>query len=340
MSNLHKAAISAAAMLCILGGAAQAADNRLTLVLGGEAYDGPPKFEVSFNGTVIGKAAVDTAIDTDNDGRFADTADKASHVQSFQFDIPDDVFSPGAEVRVRLTNEAFGGEGSNRDRNLFLASVAVNGRAVTLSGLTTSDANGIAPNETLGEFLVLLDGNQQGVSKAPRGGWPQAGGAIEPAKFVAERLPVSGLQELRVPAVVEAKADVETATGAIAAEPIDVALVNQEPEGSCQIDDLYNVIGFNENSNDLTPRLMKRLDQIATAIGKQKCTALITGYSSTQGDYATNALFSVERAQNVLRYLRQQGVQFAEATATGVGETTQFGSELNANRRVVITIRP
>lgn len=337
MSNMHKAAISAAAVLCMLGGAAQAANNTLTLVLGGEAYDGPPKFEVSFNGTVIGKAAVDTAIDTDNDGRFADTADKASHVQSFQFDIPDDVFSSGAEVRVRLTNEAFGGEGSNRDRNLFLASVAVNGRAVTLSGLTTNDANGIAPNETLGEFLVLVDGNQQGISKAPRGGWPEADGAIAPAKFVAERLPVSGLQELRAPAVVEAKARVDASAGG---ETMDVALLDQDPEGSCQIDDLYNVIGFNENSNDLTPRLMKRLDQIATAIGKQKCTALITGYSSTQGDYATNALFSVERAQNVLRYLREQGVQFAEATATGVGETTQFGDELNANRRVVITVRP
>jgi outer membrane protein OmpA-like peptidoglycan-associated protein len=332
MSNLHKAAIGAAAGLFMCSGAAMAADNVLTLVMGGEAYDGPPKFEVSFNGTVIGKASVDTAIDTDNDGRFADAADKASHVQSFEFPIPDDVFSPGAEVRVRLTNEAFGGEGSNRDRNLFLASVAVNGRAVTLSGLTTADADGIAPNETMGEFLVLLDGNQQGISKAPRGGWPSADTRIAPAKYVAERLPVSGLQELRVPAVIEAKAEVE--------EPMQVALANQDPEGSCQIDDLYNVIGFNENSNDLTPRLMKRLDQIAAAIGPQKCTALITGYSSTQGDYATNALFSVERAQNVLRYLRERGVQFAEATATGVGETTQFGEELNANRRVVITIRP
>jgi len=67
---------------------------------------------------------------------------------------------------------------------------------------------------------------------------------------------------------------------------------------------------------------------------------MITGYSSTQGDYATNALFSVERAQNVLRYLRAQGVKFAEVNATGVGETTQFGDDLNANRRVVITIRP
>lgn len=338
MSNLLSAAAGAVIMLCPLAGASHAADNTLTLVMGGEAYDGPPKFEVSFDGTTIGKAAVDTAIDTDNDGRFADTSDKASHVQSFDFLIPDDVFTSGGEVRVRLTNEAFGGEGSNRDRNLFLASVTVNGRAVTLSGLTTSDASGIAPNETLGEFLLLLDGNVEGVSKAPRGGWPDGAEGVAPAKFLAERLPVSGLQELRVPEMVAARAEIDVDTE----ESMSVALADQDPEGnaSCQIDDLFNVIGFNENSNDLTPRLMKRLDQIVVAIGPQKCRALVTGYSSTQGDYATNALFSVERAQNVLRYLRQQGVQFAEATATGFGETTQFGQELNANRRVVITVRP
>ena len=335
MSMLRNAAIGAALLGCVLPGAVMAADNVLTLVIGGEAYDGPPKFEVSFDGHLIGKGAVESAIDTGNDGRFADANDKAAYVQSFEFRIPDDVFAPGAEVRVRLTNEAFGGEGSNRDRNLFLASIAVNGRAVTLSGLSTADVNGIAPSETLGEFLVLLDGNQQAVSKAPRGGWPEAGASIAPAKFVAERLPVSGLIDLKVPKVLDDGVQRDAST-----EPLSVALLDQNPESSCQIDDLYNVIGFNENSNDLTDRLKKRLDQIAAAIGRQECTAMITGYSSTQGDYATNALFSVERAQNVLRYLREQGVKFAEVNAVGVGETTQFGEELNANRRVVITIRP
>lgn len=334
MSMLRNAAIGAALISCVLPAAGMAADNVLTLVIGGEAYDGPPRFEVSFDGQVIGKGAIESAIDTGNDGRFADAADKAAHVQSFEFRIPDDVFTAAAQVKVRLTNEAYGGEGSNRDRNLFLASVAVNGRAVTLSGLSTIDLNGIAPSETLGEFLVLLDGNHQAVSNAPRGGWPEAGASIAPAKFVSERLPVSGLLDLKSPTV-EAKPGLNAST-----EPMAVALAGQEMQSNCQIDDLYNVVGFNENSNDLTDRLKKRLDQIAAAIGSQECTAMITGYSSTQGDYATNALFSVERAQNVLRYLRAQGVKFAEVNATGVGETTQFGDDLNANRRVVITIRP
>jgi outer membrane protein OmpA-like peptidoglycan-associated protein len=331
MSNIRRAAISAAALLCLLPGAAFAADSILTLVVGGEAYDGPPKFEVSFDGKVIGEREIDAAIDTGTVGRFADAADKARYVQSFNFAIPATLFKPRAEVRVRLTNEAFGGEGSNRDRNLFLASVSVNGRAVTLSGLTTATADGTAPNETLGEFLVLIDGTEEGVSAAPKGGWPSLAPVTTPAAIVADLAPVPGIATVKTPVTVSMKTEVE---------PTEVAVVDQDPEGKCQTEELFNVVGFNENSNDLTPRLMERLDQIAAAIGTQKCTAIFTGYSSTQGSYATNALFSVERAQNALRYLQEQGVKFAEVSATGVGETTQFGERLNDNRRVVISIRP
>ena len=108
----------------------------------------------------------------------------------------------------------------------------------------------------------------------------------------------------------------------------------------CALDQIYNVIGFNENSNDLTPKLEARLDQIIEDIGNEKCRILVTGYSSTQGSHATNALFAVERAQNVLAYLRQNGLQFEKATAAGGGATTQFGDNFAANRRVVITVTP
>ena len=37
-----------------------------------------------------------------------------------------------------LINEAYGGDGSNRDRNLYLAAIVVNGGAVTVSGLVTA----------------------------------------------------------------------------------------------------------------------------------------------------------------------------------------------------------
>ena len=105
---------------------AQAADSTLVLVMGGEAYDGPPKFEVDFAGKVIGEGTVAAAIDTAEAGRFADQKDKTPYVQSFTFEIPEEAFKPDGPVTIKFLNEAYGGEGSNRDRNLFLASVTLN----------------------------------------------------------------------------------------------------------------------------------------------------------------------------------------------------------------------
>jgi outer membrane protein OmpA-like peptidoglycan-associated protein len=99
------------------------------------------------------------------------------------------------------------------------------------------------------------------------------------------------------------------------------------------------VIGFNQNSNDLTTSLKTRLDQIADDIGDRKCYAQVVGYSSHEGGLASNALFAVERAQNALRYLEARGVSFARVTATGAGATDQFGPPAS-NRRVVIVVTP
>lgn len=342
------AAAMAAGVLCMATGA-MGQTSRLHLIIGGEAYDGPPKFEVSFNGEVLGEGVVSSAIDTVTAGRFADAADKTPYVQSFEFVIPDYLFKPDGEVRVRLTNEAFGGEGSDHDRNLYVAAVTINGGAVTVSGLVTATRDGFTPNELSGEFLVLEDGSEEGVSPAPRGGWPTpppviaevAQARLMPEDDAGNRLmPVPGIAEIAAPAtgISEAAATVEGEP-----EPIETASLDPDPEATsagCGLDQIYNVIGFNENSNDLTPRLMKRLDQIIGDIGEEKCRVQVTGYSSTQGSHATNALFAVERAQNVLAYLKANGLRFEKVTAAGGGATTQFGDEFAANRRVVITVTP
>ena len=90
----------------------------------------------------------------------------------------------------------------------------------------------------------------------------------------------------------------------------------------------------------LTARLRDRLDDILMDIGPNECVVQVVGYSSTHGNHATNALFAVERAQNVLAYLRANGLKAAKATATGAGATEQFGPEPSKNRRVVITVGP
>lgn len=347
MSTLKTAVLAAAFALCAVPGAF-AAGSSLQLIIGGEAYDGPPKFEVTFDGKVLGEGAVNAAIDTATAGRFADAADKTPYVQSFDFDIPEDIFKPGGEVRVRLVNEAYGGDGSNRDRNLYLAAVAVNGRAVTVSGLSTQGTTANTENELLGEFLVLKDGNVEGVSRAPTGGWPLPDATIAAAQPAAEAVTTEVAAVAEEPAAVKAPVAVTALKLPEAADsdkPLETAsLASKEPQpattASCNRDELYNVVGFNENSNDLTPRLMERLDQIVADIGEQKCKVLVTGYSSRAGNHATNALFAIERAQNVLVYLKQAGLKFEKVSATGAGATEQFGDTFYANRRVVISVAP
>lgn len=353
MSIVRPAAL-AAILLCAVSTGAFAASSRLHLIIGGEAYDGPPKFEVSFDGKPLGGGVVSDAIDTASAGRFADAADKTPYVQSFDFEIPENLFKPGGEVRVRLINEAYGGDGSNHDRNLYLAAVALNGRAVTVSGLHTRGTRADTQNELLGEFLVLRDGNMEGVSRAPAGGWPTPETALalarltpepKPAEVAAvaapEAAPVSppaAVAEIKLPETPagQAAGPVEVA----AVEPASVAVPVATGVEACNRDELYNVVGFNENSNDLTPRLEARLKQIIEDIGPQKCKVLVTGYSSKQGNHATNALFAIERAQNVLAYLKGAGLSFEKATATGGGATEQFGEEFSVNRRVVISVSP
>jgi outer membrane protein OmpA-like peptidoglycan-associated protein len=380
------AAISAACFL-ILPSVALAQTGTLVLVMGGEAYDGPPKFSVSFDGKPLGEGAVAKAIDTAAGKRFADVPDKADYVESFSFEVPEADFSPNGDIRIRLTNEAFGGEGSNRDRNLYVSSVSLNGTEIKAPALVTNSTAGIKPNTMIEDYLVLTDGSVEAVALAPTGGWtkadagaakakpvetpsaPDAAAAVlapvteksfqDAAKAAAESTEASAAAPVAEAPVASPKLPTEPAVASTetpAAAPVAKAPVVSpkpatEPEkaaarteapgsGTCAFDEAVHIIGFNENSNDLTKRVMDQLDKIAQAIGKQRCSILLTGYSSTQGSYSVNALFAVERAQNALKYLRDSGVRFKSAQATGAGETSQFGENFRANRRVVVTVMP
>jgi outer membrane protein OmpA-like peptidoglycan-associated protein len=330
------------AAACIAGVPAisMGADSTLVLVMGGEAYDGPPKFEVTFDGKLLGEGAVAAAIDTASVGRFAAAKDKTPYVQTFTFLIPAEDFNPDGMVGVTLTNEAYGGKGSTRDRNLYLASVAVNGRVVTASGLRTVMDGAPTANQTQGEFLVLPDGVRHGISPAPQGGWPGPEVSVADDRLLPSGVPEARLQQVSTDPVFTGSTG---ETEAFPEERIEVANLNQDPESTspgCGLDEIYNVIGFNENSNELTPSLVERLDQVIADIGVRQCNVTVTGYSSKQGSIAANALFAIERAQNALKYLQERGVKFIRASATGVGATDQFGPDFRTNRRVVITVTP
>jgi outer membrane protein OmpA-like peptidoglycan-associated protein len=182
----------------------------------------------------------------------------------------------------------------------------------------------------LGEFLVIPDGTRNAVSEAPDGGWPMP--LLDIVLPVAAKVAAGNVPAAAPSAAAEAVPE---------QEPVETASLDPEPEGAhCDLDEKYNVVGFNSNSNELTERLIERLDQVAADIGQRQCNVTVTGYSSKQGSIAANALFAIERAQNSLHYLQQKGVKFIKASASGVGATDEFGPDFASNRRVVITVTP
>jgi outer membrane protein OmpA-like peptidoglycan-associated protein len=309
------------------------AQSSLTVVTAGEAYDGPPQFAVTFNGRPLGKGEVDTAIDAGKDGRFADAADKGKYVKSFAFSIPDDMFQPQGVVAIRLTNAGHGSDGAARE--LFVQSVTVNGEVLPATSFSMRSDAGVEPTAMLGDYLVVSDNAVEGIA-LPAGGWPeQAAATATPAPKVAEVVPAAA----PVPAT-KPPTDAVVTTEAAASDAEDA---NPQPEAnlpSCGLSKRFAITGFSRNSNDLTPKVMRTLDAVAKAIGTQRCVVHVTGYSSTEGDFAHNALFSIERSQKALHYLAAHGVKFRKFSANGVGETTQFGPNPSANRRVVVAVSP
>jgi len=327
------------------------AESTLTLVVGGEGFDGPPKFSVSFDGKPLGDSAVASAIDTSKDGRFADAVDKSKYTQTFTFKIADDTFKPDGAIAIKLTNEAHGAAGSKDDRELYVQSVAVNGDAVPGPKLAMRSSIGVEPKAILGDYLVIAQSDVEGIATAPDGGWPKATAPVAqaaPADTAKPAVDTTAVADAPVKADAPAtKADVAEASppkaAVTAADAADSANANPNPEANepdCGITKSFQVTGFSRNSNELTARTRHALDVVARTLGTQKCAVNIKGYSSMEGDTAHNALFSIERARNSLQYLAAQGVKFRKYSANGVGETTQFGANPGANRRVVVVVSP
>lgn len=337
------------------------AESTLTLVVGGEGFDGPPKFSVSFDGKPLGDSAVASAIDTSKDGRFADAVDKSKYTQTFTFKIADDTFRPDGAVMIKLTNEAHGAAGSKDDREIYVQSVAINGDAVPGTKLAMRSSVGVEPKAILGDYLVISQSDVQGIATPPDGGWPKGATPVaeaapaditEPAAVADAAKPATDTTSVADVAPVKAdapppKTDVaEAAPPKAAATTTDAADspdANPNPEANvpdCGITKSFQITGFSRNSNELTPKTRKALEAVAKTLGAQKCAVNVKGYSSIEGDVAHNALFSIERARNSLQYLAAQGVKFRKYSANGVGETSQFGADPNANRRVVVVVSP
>ena len=104
MSTLKTAVLATAFALCAVPGALAAGSN-LQLIIGGEAYDGPPKFEVTFDGKVLGEGAVNAAIDTAT-ARLSSTTGDGATCASSSYSFAMAVQSVASGTRARAWHAA------------------------------------------------------------------------------------------------------------------------------------------------------------------------------------------------------------------------------------------
>lgn len=94
-------------------------------------------------------------------------------------------------------------------------------------------------------------------------------------------------------------------------------------------------VQFATNSAEILSVSFGDLDQAAELLSEVGDTKIeVQGYTDTVGDEANNQILSEARAEAVRSYLVNAGVDVDTLTATGFGETTQFGEDLASNRLV------
>jgi len=108
-----------------------------------------------------------------------------------------------------------------------------------------------------------------------------------------------------------------------------------------QLNDLFELepIQFATNSATILDTSFGTLDQAVAILSDNAAAIDIQGYTDVRGPEAANLTLSQARADAVLAYLVENGVDGENLQSTGYGETTQFGDgdsaeALAANRRV------
>ncbi|WP_353646644.1 OmpA family protein [Mesorhizobium sp. WSM2239] len=302
------------------------AQSEVTVEVAGEAYKGAPVFEVRFDGVVVGSGTLKNSIDTAAEGRLFETKDPLKYVETFQFKIPDDVFSPSGVVEISFTNDAWGGDSASQaDRNLFARSISVNGKKIDAAELRLqNDAIDSTPEAIVGAAethgFVALPGSDIKARAMPGGeGWPQPSQTAE-----SRALPTDPAGKM---APGQADGEVQPAPS--------VTTASKDKASDC--DRVANVAGFQNNSAELSTAQRSALDKLISELADEPCALEIIGYASNTGTASANERVSQARAAAVADYLTARGIPAASATTIGKGQTMKFGPSAIDNQRVVIT---
>lgn len=162
------------------------AETVISVVAAGEAFDGPPVFEISIGNSVIGHETLSKAIDTVSVGRIYQSADPDQYLERFEFKIPDAKFHADQPVSVSLVNDKFTAEGWGHDRNVFVRSIEVNGDVVRTGDLRMMNGNAQHKVTYQAGLLPVYHQNDKAVALPPEGGWPATTASARTSRLVAK----------------------------------------------------------------------------------------------------------------------------------------------------------
>jgi hypothetical protein len=160
------------------------AESKIVISLAGEAFDGPPAFEISLAGKVIGSGTLKNAIETETQGRLFSNARPQSFLEEFTFTVPDAAFAADGEISIALTNDKYDDIEKGHDRNLFIDFISVNGLEVTSADLELVNAGEPFDLDFQAGLMPIYESNQRAVASPPAAGWP------DPATAAAEDVSV------------------------------------------------------------------------------------------------------------------------------------------------------
>lgn len=151
------------------------AESTIVVSLAGEAFDGPPRFEVRLGTKVVGSAALINPIETETEGRLFSSPKPGRFVELFTFSVPDGDLR-NADISIVLTNDKYvDNDAEGFDRNLFIDFIRVNGHEISSAEMALIEAGEPQNVDFQAGMLPIYENGQSAVARPPRTGWPLPG---------------------------------------------------------------------------------------------------------------------------------------------------------------------
>ncbi len=287
----------------------------LKLTLSGTEFMGMPAFEARLGDEVVGSGTLTTI---------------SPQGEVFTFEVDGDYASKPLEIR--FTNDRY--EEGVGDRNLYILGVSFAGVNLPIADLVYRQGDTILDrdNGRLGANSIVA------IANPPAGGWPLD---AEPTEAVSAADAADMSSETEAPAEAEVTPEVAAPADAAAAPETeaadDSAAVTTPPPAAAPecVETRLDIVGFNNGAVALSSEQLAQLDGLDLPDG---CSIRLTGYSSVSGSATVNEAIAQQRAEAVAAALNSAGQGDRNIEIVIVGETSEFGAEEAANRRVVVEL--